>query len=186
MIDKPIIGLQMWRATARYTSQQEILVVPARWDAERDRPVGLHSYDREYDHLLDLHFGGEVSDYMSGESVREVSWPYYYGSEPEYRDVHRMAAGRAKRMADFLLKCEKAFAKADARELGDRFAVFAKCVGAEYVWLAKGPTHEHPRTEAGGWVQYKVSEARDVYRLLVLGARQDTRARLLPSETIAA
>lgn len=179
MTDKPIIGIQMWREITRYTNQLAVVVVPARWDEQRQRPVGLTTYSPELDHLDGLHFGGEVSDYMSGDSAAEVSWPYYYGSEPEYRDMHRITAGRAKRMADFLLKCERAFTKADARELGDRFAVFAKQVGAEHVWIAKGPTHEHPRTTEGGWVQYKISEGRDAYRRLVACARQETRERLL-------
>jgi hypothetical protein len=118
-----------------------------------------------------------VSDYMSGSSATEPAWPYYHGSEAQYCDVHRIGARRARAMADYLGKLDKAMHRASASEAGDRFAVFAKSIGAQCVWMAKGPDH----TDIRQCVKYSVAEGRDRYRGLIAEARLIVRGRLLPA-----
>jgi hypothetical protein len=77
-------------------------------------------------------------------------------------------------MADFLAKMDKALAKSQAREHGDRFAVFAAVCKAKTVWLAAGPSH----TDIRQAVQYSLAEGRDQYRKLIVEARAATRERL--------
>jgi hypothetical protein len=180
MADKEaIIGIGIWRRKDNILGEM-IEVCPMKWDEREGRPIGVGStYD--HPHLDSLYFDGRISDYMSGESVNEPDWPYFHGADAEYRNVYSVDWRRAKVMADFLAKVQREMEKAHAREQGDRFMVFAKCMKASRVWLAKGPDHKMetwPRKTE--WIQYSVVEGRDLYRLMIREARADMRERLLP------
>lgn len=171
---KPILGLMIYRRRDNILGDT-VNVVPVRWSEEYDRPIGVGSC-LALAHLQDLEFSGWVSDYVSSASPSEPDWPYYHGADATYKP-HTVDWRRAKVMADFLAKVQRALDKASAREMGDRFAVFAKCVAAQYVWVAKGPEH----TDTYQCVRYSVAEGKDRFRAIVAEARADTRKRLLPS-----
>jgi hypothetical protein len=171
---KPTIGLMLYRRRDNILGDT-VNVVPVQWSDEYDRPIGVGMLF-EFPHLQDLEFSGWVSDFIGSDSANEPAWPYYHGVEATYRP-HTVDARRAKVMSDFLAKVQKAMDKASAREMGDRFAVFAKCIGAQYVWVAKGPEH----TDTHRCVRYSVAEGKDRYRAIVAEARADTRKRLMPS-----
>lgn len=175
-------GLAIWRQTARYGSNQEVIVHVMQRDQQRsDCPKGTHWEAWKDEPLFeDL----EMKAWVSTDEHRSDRDPYVYLTHPEYRDVHSVGAGRAKAMASLLLKFEKARRAADASDYGDVFAVFAKVVGAKFVCVPKGggdrPHQLSNRASSWSdttWIWWTPSEGRNIFRGLIQNALDSEKER---------
>ena len=132
-----------------------VTAIPMQIDPKTGTPVNLLWSDWDSD-------GREYADMQLVSGVTEYGGNTYV-EMPEYRDVYCFGLRRAEVMTKTLKRLHAALAKAEARECGDMFTVFAKAIGAKrVVWHKAGQTCSWLRDYE--WHFETIARGRDLFR----------------------
>lgn len=169
MSEERQVVLAVWKRPRQYSKGHELVVEVLQRDPKHDPPIGITSCWEDKIQRENLRMILYVND-----GQYDCDDYHVYRQGPEYRKVHSIDGGAARRMAEFFKRYERNLTKDQSSEHGDVLETLARTVGATEVCFPRGCGDDIYRSHAldgtwgnTKWVWYGVKDGRNHFRSLV-------------------